>query len=368
MKVPFLDLARQNEPFLSGYFEDFQEIATSGMYVSGKFTAKFERDLAIFHHVNHAVSCNSGTSALVLILQALGVGVGDEVIVPAMTFIATAEAVVQVGATPVAVDIDPQTRNMSVDAAERVINIRTKAIIFVHLHGSLAGVKQIKELADSRQLLLVEDAAQAHGGKIENRGIGNFGIAAALSFYPGKNLGALGEGGAVLTNSNELEVSLRLTRSWGSIHKYDHTYRGSNYRMDEMQAAFLLRKLKALEGFNISRLKFAKVYREAIDDRGLNYSPDFDSNVFHIFSVLVEERDALAEFLSNCGIQTGIHYPSPIQYLPGWKNLVKSPFPTPQADYFAKCNLSLPLSDHHTLGEIEYVCDALQGYRKRKNC
>ncbi len=364
MKVPFLDLARQNEPFLKDFLRDFQEIASSGMYVSGRFTRQLEENLAAFHHVRHVVSCNSGTSALVLILQGLGVGIGDEVIVPAMTFVATAEAVVQVGATPISVDIDPQTRNMSVEAAERAISKDTRAIIFVHLHGSMAGVKQIESLAISKNLFLIEDAAQAHGAQLDNLGVGEYGVAAALSFYPGKNLGALGEGGAVLTNSSELESSLRLARSWGSIKKYDHTYRGSNYRMDEIQAAFLLRKLKALSEFNITRLTLARIYKESLVDLGCNIPTDFLSSVFHIFSIQVKNREMLSSYLADQGIQTGIHYPSTIQKLPGWKNLIRTPYPTPNADTFAQSNLSLPLSDHHTPAEIYYVCKAVSDFEK----
>jgi dTDP-4-amino-4,6-dideoxygalactose transaminase len=364
MKVPFLDIARQNKPFLGDFISDFQEIATSGMYVSGKYTVKFEKEIAHFHGVSHAIACNSGTSALVLILQGLGIGIGDEVIVPAMTFIATAEAVIQVGANPVSVDIDPLTRNMSAEAAERAINEKTKAIIFVHLHGSMSGVKEIKDLADSRNLFLVEDGAQAHGAKLDDLAIGSYGVAAALSFYPGKNLGALGEGGAVLTNSAHLESALRLTRSWGSIEKYDHTYRGSNYRMDEIQAAFLSRKLASLSDFNTRRKELAIFYKESLSSSSHRVPVDFESNVFHIFSLQVKNRGLLAGYLGARDIQTGIHYPSTIQDLPGWKNLIKTPFPTPNALNFANTNLSLPLSDHHTLEEIAYVAMSINDFKE----
>lgn len=362
MKVPFLDLARQNEPFLDDFTLDFKRIAISGKYVSGESVKKFESTLSKTLNGLEVVACNSGTSAIFIILQSLGIGPGDEVIVPAMTFVATAEAVIQAGAIPVIGDINPLTRNLDVAELSKLLTQRTKAVVFVHLHGNMSGIKEVSAFAKTNNLALIEDAAQALGATLDGRRIGEFGDAAALSFYPGKNLGALGEGGAVVTSSYEICHQSRLIRNWGSEEKYKHVRRGGNYRMDELQAALLTRKLQELPKYNQHRRLLASIYNKELDLEIVNLPIANDGSVYHIYSILLEKRDDLREFLGSSGVETGIHYPQSLDQISSWSNYLKGNLSPHNSQLFASRNLSLPISDHHTLEEIGYVVDRVNSY------
>lgn len=362
MKVPFLDLSKQNAPFIEDFVADLRKILSSGRYVSGERVEIFETALAKKHDSNYAIACNSGTSALQIILQSQGIGPGDEVIVPAMTFIATAEAVIQCGATPVVADIDYTSRNLSVKATIEVLTEKSKAIIFVPLHGNMQGILETKKLALSEGMFFIADAAQAHGAVLDGNFLGNLADATSLSFYPGKNLGAIGEGGAILTNNPDIAESAKLIRSWGSKKKYEHSIRGGNYRMDEIQASFLMRKLEYLETFNLKRKTLSRIYLENLSDLPLALPAKDSSSVFHIFSVLSENRERLISHLSENQIETGIHYPHCIQDLPGWRHYFSNSSATPIAKDFSQKNISLPMSDHHEIEHIEYVCSKITDF------
>ena len=361
MNVKFLDLAKQNSNLVSEYMDVIREIATSGSYVSGKFVELFEKQFSSALGVNHAIACNSGTSALILSLQAFGIGKGDEVIMPNMTFVATAEAIVALGATPVLVDIDPLTWNLDAKLCEMAISEKTKAIIFVHLHGNPSGISEIARLASMRNITLIEDAAQAHLARVGDRFVGTFGDAAAFSFYPGKNLGALGEGGCLVTNSDKIADAARLFRNWGSKEKYVYLERGTNFRMDEIQAAVLRIKLGHLPAWNQRRREIAENYLTnlTLPKESLPHLSEGSEHVFHIFSVLVENRLEIKRRLADAGVETGIHYPQPINEIVPWQRFVRVSGLIPESVRVSKTFLSLPISESHTDQEIAYVCLAL---------
>jgi dTDP-4-amino-4,6-dideoxygalactose transaminase len=359
MTLRFLKLNEQNIGLIDDLEIAFKRVVSSGSYVSGSEVKNFESEFARIHNVKYAVACNSGTSALYLSLVALGISYGDEVIVPGMTFIATIEAVVMTGATPVVVDVDEYSLNLNVACVEEGLSSKTKAVVFVHLHGNSSGVFELAEFCRIKGIPMLEDAAQAHLSGHTGVLVGNFGAAAAFSFYPGKNLGAIGEGGCVITNDIEVAERMRLIRNWGSKKKYVHEVRGGNYRMDELQAAFLSVKLKHIRNWTEIRRGLAKEYFNALKEFP-NQLPKIEAgadHVFHIFALRHDCRSDLKDFLQQNDVETGIHYPDPISELRPWQSFVKIIGSQENARLASRQLLSLPISESHTIDEIMSISD-----------
>jgi dTDP-4-amino-4,6-dideoxygalactose transaminase len=361
MKVKFLDLAAQNLEVREELLKVVPKVLDSGQYVSGRFVEEFEFSFAKASTSKFAIACNSGTSALFLALTACGVGPGDEVIVPNMTFIATIEAVVQIGAKPVVLEVDFDNWNLNSSLIGESITSKTKAIIFVHLHGNPSGILQARQIATKYNLLLIEDAAQAHLAETPSGNAGSIGDAAAFSFYPGKNLGAIGEGGCVTTNSEEIFEKAKLIRNWGSKYKYKYDVRGSNYRMDELQAAFLNIKLKKLPEWTRRRQEIATLYNSFFDKKGIQRSQvqkDFE-HVYHIYSICIPNRDNFREYLTENGIESGIHYPQAINEILPWKNFLSFKSGDGTSQFLAQNFVSLPISDQLSFEEVNYILEKL---------
>lgn len=315
MRTPFLDLRSINARHRTELHKALDRILDSGWLILGDNVAAFENEFAKYCEARHAIGVGNGLDALFLVLRAWNIGVGDEVLVPANTFIATWLAVSNSGATPVAVEPDPTTYNIDPAKLEAAITPRTRAIIAVHLFGQPADMDAIRAVAVRHGLKVLEDAAQAHGARYKGRRIGSLGDAAAFSFYPGKNLGALGDGGAITTDDDQLAEHLHALRNYGSSIKYVHQIKGFNSRLDELQAAFLRVKLPQLDTDNARRSRIAAAYQEGLRESGLILTgvPAWSEPVWHLFVVRTPDRDALQAHLARAGIGTLIHYPLPPQ-------------------------------------------------------
>jgi dTDP-4-amino-4,6-dideoxygalactose transaminase len=312
--VPYLDLRAQYRTLRNEVLSAFEEICESTSFVQGPATSEFEAKFAAYCGVNHCVSLNSGTSALHLALRSLDVGPGDEVVTVSMTFIATAWAISYVGATPVFVDIDPVRRTLNPDNLEAAITSRTKAIILVHLYGMPAEMDRIMAIAERHGVPVIEDAAQAHGAKYRDRRVGQFGKIACFSFYPTKNLGAYGEGGALVTNDDSIAHRARSLRDHAQSQKYLHDEVGYNYRMDSFQAAVLSIKLKHLDEWNTARVDCARQYTELLKDSSYKLPAHLSDSesVWHCYVIETAERDRIRCGLQDVGIQSAVHYPVPV--------------------------------------------------------
>ncbi len=362
MAIPFMNLKRQNDALANEYQQILRRVLDSGVFLLGKEVANFEEEFAAFHRVEHCLGTSSGTTALHLALTACGIGPGDEVITVPNSFIATSEAIAHCGARPVFVDVDSSTYQMDPQRIESVITERTRAIVPVHLYGCPAPMEQIMAVARRHGLIVVEDAAQAHGAGLGESSVGNFGKAAAFSFFPGKNLGALGDGGAVATNDPDLHEKMRLLRNHGSPCKYYHELIGFNYRMDAFTGGVLSLKLSHLERWNECRRRLADCYLEELRNTALKLPviPDTAKHVFHLFVIQTEQRDSLIEFLNNRGIGSNIHYPVPIHLQPAFTGLGHSPGDFPVTEEAAGKILSLPLCADITEDEVRQVCAAIK--------
>jgi len=362
MPIPFMNLKRQNDALADEYHEALKRVLESGTFFLGQEVARFEEQFAAFQQVKHCLGTSSGTTALHLALAACGIGPGDEVITAPNSFIATAEAIAHCGARPVFVDVDGDTHQMDAERIESAVSERTRAIVPVHLYGCPAPMEEIMAVARRRGLLVVEDAAQAHGACLGECRVGNFGHAAAFSFFPGKNLGALGDGGAVVTNDPQLYARMHLLRNHGSPRKYHHELVGFNYRMDAFTGAVLSLKLGHLEHWTESRCRRAALYLRELKDSGLKLPviPAGARHVFHLFVIQSPQREKLIEFLKNRGIATNIHYPVPIHLQPAFAALGHSPGDFPVAEETAGKILSLPLCADITEEEVLQVCEAVK--------
>ena len=353
--IRFLDLARLHGSIRSDLDAAVSEVIKNSGFVGAKACARFEEAFGEMHRGRPAAGCGSGTDALALALRALGVGHGDEVVVPSMTFVATAEAVVHTGATPVIADVDPTTLLLSPDTVAAVRTERTRAVIPVHLYGHLVPYDHLESWRDDG-LMVIEDAAQAHLGTWQERTVGEVGHATCFSFYPGKNLGALGDGGLVLAPDPALIDEIKRLRDHGRLSKYEHDIIGWCSRLDGLQAAFLSAKLRHLPGWTEARQRHAAHYRDRL---GPHLIPWDDGAVHHLLVVRVtdDRRDAVAAALADRGVETGIHYPIPLS---GQPSLQAWSRPCPAADLAADEVLSLPMDPLMTPNEVDAVCDAFE--------
>ena len=359
--VPYLDLRAQYQPLRSEILSALEEVCESTSFAQGRATSEFEVKFAAYCGVEHCVSLNSGTSALHLALRCLDVGPGDEVITVSMSFIATAWAVTYVGATPVFVDIDPVRRTLNPDKLEAAITSRTKAIIPVHLYGMPAEMERIMAIASRHGLPVIEDAAQAHGAKYRNKPVGQFGQIACFSFYPSKNLGAYGEGGALVTNDASIAHRARSLRDHAQSQKYLHDEVGYNYRMDSFQAAVLSIKLKHLDEWNAARNDCARLYTELLKDSSCKTPASVSDSqcVWHCYVVEIPERDRVRSGLEDLGIQSAVHYPVPIHLQKPYAHLGYRSGDLPVTEALCKHCLSLPIYPELSKEKISRVASAL---------
>lgn len=365
MQVPFVTFRPLERKLDKELRAAFERVYDRSWYIEGEEDKQFEEAFASYCGVNYAVGCGNGLDSLMLSLKALGIGAGDEVIVPSNTFIATALAVTYCGATPVFVEPDINTFAIDPSKIEEKITEKTKAIMPVHLYGQSADMSPILAIAKKHGLFIVEDCAQAHGAKYKGKRIGSFGDAAGFSFYPGKNLGALGDAGAVVTNSKELADKVRALGNYGSDYKYHHIYQGNNSRLDEMQAAFLSAKLPVLDKVNKNRRETAAKYLSGMKNPAviLPTVPEYAEPVWHIFAVRCKERDRFEKFLNNKGIGTNKHYPIPMHLQECYKDLGFKKGDFPIAEEISETELSLPMYYGMTDEEIDYVIDAVNEFR-----
>jgi dTDP-4-amino-4,6-dideoxygalactose transaminase len=359
--IPYLDLQSQYRSIKPEIDAAVLRVLDSAQFVLGEEVAAFEREFAEYCGAREAIAVNSGTSALHLALLAAGIGPGDDVITVPFTFVATAAAIQYAGATPRFVDVDPRTYTMVPDQIERAITPRTKAIMPVHLYGHAADMDPILDVARRRGLVVIEDAAQAHGAEYKGRRCGSLGELAGFSFYPGKNLGAYGEGGAVVTGDPALAKKIRLLRAWGEERRYEHSMKGFNYRMDGIQGAILRVKLRHLEDWTEARRARAADYRRAFRDTGVGVPIELDGcrHVYHVYAVRLRSRDAARESLQKAGIHTGVHYPIPVHLQPAYADLGYGAGEFPVSETVASEVLSLPMYPELTTAQIEEVASAL---------
>ncbi len=363
--VPFVDLVAQYESIAEEIDRAFHEVTASAEYILGARVERFEEEFADFVGTEHAVGVGSGLDALRLGLLALDIGPGDEVIVPANTYIATAFAVSEVGAEVVLVDCDPATYNVDPDAVAAALTPRTRALLPVHFTGQAAEMRPLLELAASNGLEVVEDAAQAHGTLYEGRPCGSLSKLACFSFYPGKNLGAYGDGGMVTTSDPAVAKKTRQLRNYGERAKYDHVVKGVNSRLDGLQAAFLSVKLPHLPSWNEARLRHADAYTADLDEVGdlvLQQRSNSSTHVYHLYIVETAKRDELRDSLTERGIQTGIHYPIPIHLQKAYSDLGLGQGAFPQTERLAQESLSLPMYPELTEEQIRTVTDAIREF------
>lgn len=357
-KIQYLDLKRMHQGIQKELDAAYHEVQESQWFIGGEADQKFEREFAGFCGTKACVGVGNGLDAIRLILMAYGIGAGDEVIVPANTFIATALAVTYTGAQPVFVDADVETYNIDLNKIEGKITEKTKAIIVVHLYGRAVNVEPIRMLAQKYSLKVIEDAAQGHGAEVSGQKAGSLGDAAAFSFYPGKNLGALGDAGAVTTNDQDLADKIRALANYGSYEKYHHVYQGCNSRLDELQAAFLFVKLPYLDQWNAERRMIAKKYAAGIHNEKI-ILPGMPANekehVFHIYPVLTSKREELVQFLKERGIMTNVHYPIPIMEQGAYKESKERSDWYPVTKRICAQEVSLPLYPGMSEEEIEWV-------------
>ena len=364
MKIPFVSFLPMEHELESDLRGAFDRVFSRSWYIEGEEDKVFEEVFAAYHGVKHCVGVGNGLDALMLALKALGIGEGDEVIVPSNTYIATALAVTYVGAKPVFVEPDIRTFNIDPSRIEAAVTEKTKAIMPVHLYGQPCDMDLIMEIARKYDLRVVEDCAQAHGARYKGRRIGTFGDAAGFSFYPGKNLGALGDAGAVLTNDEELSKKIRALGNYGSDYKYHHIYQGNNSRLDEMQAAFLSAKLPHLDRMNAERRRIAERYLAGIHhpDVILPYVPDYAEPVWHIFAVRCSRRDELEKHLNALGVMTNKHYPIPMHLQECYRDLGYKKGDFPLSEEISQTELSLPMFYGMTVDEIQFVVDTINGF------
>lgn len=361
--IKFLDLKKINNRFRKEIEHRIKSILDKGWYIHGEWDKAFEKNFAKYCGTKHCVCCANGLDALKLIIRAYGFGKGDEIIVPANTYIASILAISENGCTPVLVEPDINTYNINPDLIEEKITEKTKAIMVVHLYGQAVQMEKIWEIAKKYNLKIIEDSAQAHGAIYQDRRVGALGDASGFSFYPGKNLGCMGDGGCVTTDDDELAEKIRAVANYGSDRKYHHIYKGINSRLDEIQAAVLDVKLQHLDSDNQKRREIAKYYIENIKNPKIILPKinDEKSHVWHIFAIRTEERDKLQKYLEDKEIQTNIHYPVPPHKQGAYKEWESETYPISEEIHATE--LSLPISPVMTDEEVEKIVEVLNEWK-----
>jgi dTDP-4-amino-4,6-dideoxygalactose transaminase len=365
MNIPFFSLEAVHQPLKKQFLDAFSRIVDENSYILGKDVEQFESNFAAFCNTNFAIGVGNGLDALKISLKALGIGKGDEVIVPAHTYIATWLAVSEVGAVPVPVDALDDTMNINPALIAEKITAKTKAIIPVHMYGLPCNMDTIMKIANDHKLFVVEDFAQAQGATYKGQKVGSFGDINGTSFYPGKNIGALGDAGAIVTNNEELALKARKIRSYGSLIKYQHEYAGVNSRLDSLQAAFLDIKLKELYNWNAERVRLASLYSTSLKDVGdikFQFQNSEAKLVYHLFVVRTAQRDKLQYYLNENGVGTIIHYPIPPHLQKAYDYLKLQKGLLPIAENIAETTLSLPLFPGLKDVELTYVCDIIKKF------
>ena len=364
MIIPFVTFKPMEAELDKELRDAFNRVFTRSWYIEGVEDKAFEKAFAEYCESKYCVGVGNGLDALFLALKALGIKEGDEIIVPSNTYIATALAVTYVGATPVFVEPDIRTFNIDPSRIEEAITDKTKAIMPVHLYGQPCDMDPIMEIAKKSGLFVVEDCAHAHGATSTGKVIGSFGDAAGFSFYPGKNLGALGDAGATVTNDEELAKKVRALGNYGSDYKYHHIYKGNNSRLDELQAAFLAAKLPHLNRMNEERRRIAQKYIDGIKNEEviLPYIPEYANPVWHIFGIRCKRRDELEKFLNDAGIGTNKHYPIPMHLQECYKDLGFKEGDFPVAEEISATELSIPMYYGMTDEEVQYVIDRVNEF------
>ena len=364
MKIPFVSFLPMERELDKELRAAFDRVFASSWYIEGKEDEAFEKAFAEYCGTKYCIGVGNGLDALVMILKAMDIGEGDEVIVPSNTYIATALAVTYAGATPVFVEPDIRTFNIDTAKIEAAITAKTKAIMPVHLYGQPCDMDPVMAIAKKYSLKVIEDCAQAHGAAYKGKKISTFGDAAGFSFYPGKNLGALGDAGAVVTNDEALAQKVRALGNYGSDYKYHHIYKGNNSRLDELQAAFLSAKLPILDRMNAERRRIAGRYLSEINNPKITlpYVPDYAEPVWHIFGIRCDERERLEEHLKKAEIMTNKHYPIPMHLQECYKDLGFNEGDYPIAEEISRTELSIPMYYGMTDEEISYVIDALNSF------
>jgi dTDP-4-amino-4,6-dideoxygalactose transaminase len=359
--IPFVDLKAQYHAIKAEVDAAIADVLESSAFVLGKHVAAFEEEFAAYCGTTHAIGVNSGTSALHLAMLAAGLGPGDEVITASMTFVATVAAIGYTGARPVFVDADPVSYTIDPSKIEAAITGRTRAIVPVHLYGQPADMDPILEIARRHNLIVIEDAAQAHGAGYKGRRAGSIGDLGCFSFYPGKNLGAYGEGGAVVTANPEYNRTIRMLRDWGAEKRYHHVLKGYNYRLEGIQGAILRVKLRRLDEWTACRQAHAREYSRLLEGSGL-ITPavmPYASHVFHVYALRSAQRDQLQQALQEKGVQSGIHYPVPVHLLEAWSDLGYRKGSFPLSERLAAEELSLPMYAELTDAQISFVAAAI---------
>lgn len=362
VRIPFIDLAAHHRPFAAAFRRKFDELLENSEFILGRELEEFEKEFAAYLGVRHAVGVSNGTDALRLACEAIGLQRGEEVIVPAWTFAATALAVTAAGGMPRFVDVTADTFCLDPDKLEGAITPLTRAIIPVHLFGHPADMDPILEIARRRGLRVIEDAAQAHGAAYRQKRVGGLGEMGCFSFYPTKNLSALGDGGMVVTNDGALAESLRMRRNLGQRERYSHEVFGHNNRLDNLQAAFLRIKLRKLDAHNCKRRTASALYARALAGSGatLPIARKACTHVYHIYSILHERRDALRDALKAAGIACGVYYSRPLPYQPCYRDLGYRKGDFPVAERLSELSLALPMFPEITANQIHAVATALK--------
>ena len=359
--IPLMDMAAQYRSVAAPLEAAVLSTLRSGRYALGPEVEAFERAFAAYCGAKHAVAVNTGTSALHLALLAAGIAPGDEVITTPATFVATVAAIRYAGATPVFVDIDPERWTLDPSKLEAAVSPRTRAIVPVHLHGRLADMAAIVAIARRHGLKVIEDAAQAHGAFRGEVGAGSFGDAGCFSFYPGKNLGACGEGGAVTTDDDAMAETMRRLRDWGQEGRYNHVLEGFNYRMDAVQGAALRVKLQRLQSWTDARRRIAARYHALLDGSGIGLPAPSgpDDHSYHVFAVRTPARDRIRALMTTAGVETGLHYPRPVHLQPAYATLGYGRGDLPEAEALASETLSLPMFPELSDAQVQQVAESL---------
>ena len=369
MKIPFVDLKAQYTSLRNEINGAIQTVIDDLAFVgnmNNSYIRKFEEEFAAFSKAKHCIACGNGTDAIEILLKAAGIGDGDQVIVPAISWIATSEAVTNVGATPIFADIEENTFTISPSSIIETITPTTKAIIPVHLYGNPCDMDAICKIADDHNLIVIEDCAQAHGAEYKSKSVGTFGAGGTFSFFPGKNLGAYGDAGGIITNNSFIaEKSKMISQHGQSESKHDHKIEGRNSRMDGIQAAILSVKLPLLTNWTDLRIEHAEKYRKSLKGLEITFqeSPSFSKHVYHLFATLQQDREVIRSVLNKNGVATGVQYPTPLPLLTAYKNQHNRPEEFPNAIRLSKGILTLPIFPELQSIQTDYICDHL-----RQNC